>query len=55
MSDDQVLERFDSWLQDQDDNSVTALVMHQWLVPVEGKDAVIFPPTYPIERGENWL
>jgi CRISPR-associated protein Csb1 len=47
MNDDQVLERFDSWL--SDDTPFAALVMRQWLMPVEGKDAVIFPPTYPIE------
>ncbi|MBX5446393.1 type I-U CRISPR-associated RAMP protein Csb1/Cas7u [Sphaerobacter sp.] len=27
---------------------MAALVVRQWLMPVEGKDAVIFPPTYPI-------
>ncbi|HEV8259692.1 MAG TPA: type I-U CRISPR-associated RAMP protein Csb1/Cas7u, partial [Burkholderiales bacterium] len=43
----QLIERFDPWL--KDDSPVAALVMRQWLVPVEGKDAVIFPPTYPIE------
>lgn len=47
MNGDQVLERFDSWL--KDDSLAAALVMRQWLMPVEGKDAVIFPPTYPIE------
>jgi CRISPR-associated protein Csb1 len=50
MNDDQVLEQFDSWL--KDDSPVAALVIRQWLVPVEGRGAVIFPPTYPIE-GEN--
>lgn len=47
MTDDHVLQQFDSWL--KDDSTVAALVMRQWLVPVEGKDAVLFPPTYPIE------
>jgi CRISPR-associated protein Csb1 len=47
MNHDQVLEQFDSWL--KDDSPVAAMVVHQWLVPVEGKGAVIFPPTYPIE------
>jgi len=44
MSDAQVLNRFDDWL--KEDSAVAALVMRQWLVPVEGKEAVIFPPTY---------
>ena len=42
------LTRFDAWIKDESD--VAALVMRQWLESVEGKDAVIFPPTYPIER-----
>jgi CRISPR-associated protein Csb1 len=50
MNDTQVLEQFDLCL--NDDSPVAALVIRQWLAPVEGKDAVIFPPTYPIE-GEN--
>lgn len=41
--------RFDGWLKDGSD--VAALVMRQRLEPVEGRDAVIFPPTYPI--GQN--
>ncbi|HWP39775.1 MAG TPA: type I-U CRISPR-associated RAMP protein Csb1/Cas7u [Tepidisphaeraceae bacterium] len=36
--------QFDDWI--RDDSDVAALVMRQWLEPVEGKDAVIFPPTY---------
>lgn len=40
--------RFDDWIKDGSD--IAALVMRQWLEPVEGKDAVIFPPTYPIEQ-----
>lgn len=44
MSNAHVLQRFDDWL--QDDSPVAALVMCQRLAPVEGKDAVIFPPTY---------
>ena len=47
MNDDQVLKQFDSWL--NDDSPFAALVMRQWLIPVEGKDTVILPPTYPIE------
>lgn len=38
------INQFDDWL--KADSSVAALVMRQWLTPVEGKDAVIFPPTY---------
>ncbi len=41
------LTKYDEWL--KDDTDVAALVMRQWLEPVEGKGAVIFPPTYPIE------
>jgi CRISPR-associated protein Csb1 len=40
--------QFDDWL--RDDSDVAALVLRQWLEPVEGKNAVIFPPTYPIEQ-----
>jgi len=39
-----VIKRFDNWL--TDDSDVAALVMRQWLEPVEGRDAVLFPPTY---------
>ena len=42
--------QFDNWIEDESD--VAALVMRQWLESVEGKDAVIFPPTYPLEQ--NW-
>lgn len=44
------LTRFDAWL--EDDSDVAALTMRQWLEPVEGKDAVVFPPTYPIEQNK---
>jgi len=45
MSNKQVnVNQFDDWLKDESD--VAALVMRQRLEPVEGKDAVIFPPTY---------
>jgi CRISPR-associated protein Csb1 len=37
----------DAWLSNESD--VVALVVRQWLRPVEGEDAIIFPPTYPIE------
>ncbi len=40
----------DDWLKNESD--VAALVMRQRLVPVEGPDAVIFPPTYPIEQNK---
>ncbi len=46
----EVLNRYDEWL--KDDSDVAALVMHEWLMPVEGKDAVVFPPTYPIEQNK---
>lgn len=57
MSDEPViaLDSSDSWL--ADDSPAAALVMRQWLVPVEGKDAVIFPPTYATPEGvrkEDW-
>ncbi|GBD31889.1 hypothetical protein HRbin33_00850 [bacterium HR33] len=42
----ELVEKYDNWL--KDDSDVAALVMRQWLVPVEGKDAVIFPPTYTL-------
>jgi len=47
--------QFDEWL--TDDGDVAALVMHQWLEPVEGKDAVIFPPTHATPervKDEDW-
>jgi len=55
MSDEQVNARqFDDWL--RGDSDVAALVMRQWLAPVEGKDAIIFPPTYakPERTKEDW-
>lgn len=42
--------RFDDWLKDESD--VAAVVMRQWLEPVEGKDGVIFPPTYPVDQNK---
>jgi CRISPR-associated protein Csb1 len=57
MSNGQVkLERFDEWL--KENSAEAALVMRQWLEPVEGKDTVIFPPTYAPPEGmrrEGWL
>jgi CRISPR-associated protein Csb1 len=56
MSDHKVsLEQFNGWL--RDDSDAAALIMRQWLEPVEGKDAVIFPPTYAKPEGtkeEEW-
>ncbi len=43
------IEQFDDWL--KGDSSASALVMRQWLTPVEGKSAVIFPPTYATPVG----
>lgn len=40
--------KFDDWL--RDGSEIAALVMRQWLDPVEGKDAVIFPPTYTLDK-----
>lgn len=42
-----LLREYDDWLKDGSD--VAALVMRQWLEPVEGKDAVIFPSTYTLD------
>src|ERR671924_327065 len=51
MSNGQVdVRQFDKWL--KDDSEVAALVMRQWLEPVEGKDAIVFPPTYPIDQNK---
>jgi CRISPR-associated protein Csb1 len=44
----ETLTQFDHWLRDE--SEVAALVMRQWLVPVEGKDAVVFPPTYTLNE-----
>lgn len=56
MSDQQLdISRYDGWL--QDGSGVAALVMRQLLEPVEGKDAIIFPPTYlkpERMRDEDW-
>ena len=42
---------FDDWI--DDDGATAAVVMREWLESVEGPDAVIFPPTYPIERSRS--
>ncbi len=47
--------QFDSWLVDE--SPAAACVVRQWLEPAEGKDAVIFPPTYAPPEGskaEDW-
>jgi len=57
MSNDNVLKQFDDWL--KNDSSVAALVMRQWLKPVEevafgdGEKSVIFPPTYATGDNES--
>jgi CRISPR-associated protein Csb1 len=58
MSNGQVdVQNFDEWL--KDDSDVAALVMRQWLEPVEGEKGVIFPPTYAkaerMKEEEDWL
>ena len=42
--------QYDGWL--TEDSEVAALVMRQRLIPVEGIGAVIFPPTYPIDKNK---
>lgn len=46
MTGDKVLNKFDDWIKDESD--FAALTMREWLEPAE-EDAVIFPPTYPME------
>jgi CRISPR-associated protein Csb1 len=49
-------EQFDEWL--KDDSDFVALVLHQRLEPVDGKNTVIFPPTYAKPQGarqDDWL
>jgi len=48
--------QYDEWL--KDDSNGAALIMRQCLEPVEGKDAVIFPPTYAKPermKEEDWV
>ena len=50
------VDQFDDWL--NDDGEVAALVMRQWLEPVEGEDGISFPPTYAKPKRmteEDWL
>lgn len=42
------LDKFDDLLKDP--SEYAAITLRQWMEPVEGKDAIIFPPTYPIEK-----
>lgn len=42
------LTKYDRWI--EDGSAAAALVKRQWLESVEGADAVVFPPTYPIEQ-----
>ena len=43
------LQRFDDWLQD---GGPAALVIREWLMPVEGRDGVFFPATFA--AGDNF-
>jgi len=45
-----LLDRFDTWI--NDGSNVAALTLRQWLEPVEGEDAVVFPPTYPLDSNK---
>ncbi len=50
------IDKYDNWL--KGGSSAAALVMRQWLMPVEGKGAVVFPPTYAPPEGmkeTEWL
>lgn len=55
MSNTTNLQRFDEWL--REDSATAAITLRQWLEPIEGKDAVIFPPTFAKPertRDEDW-
>jgi len=55
MTNEQILTQFDSWLDNESPHA--ALTFRAWLTPVEGRDAVIFPPTYAPPRNrpkEDW-
>jgi CRISPR-associated protein Csb1 len=43
MQNDKLLEKYDEWL---NDNGPSALVIREYLMPVEGHDGVIFPATF---------
>lgn len=44
--------KYDSWI--RDDSEFAALVFRQSLMPVEGMDAVFFPPTYLMDGGAGY-
>lgn len=51
-----VNEKYDQWL--MENGEIAALTLKQYLASVEGKNAVIFPPTYSKPEGwkeEDWL
>lgn len=48
---DQLLKRFDGWLQD---DGPAALVLREHLMPVEGRDGVIFPATFAASAGDGF-
>ena len=43
MQNNELLEKYDAWL---NDNGPSALVIREYLMPVEGKDGIIFPATF---------
>lgn len=43
-------EQYDQWLLDE--SEIAALTIRQQLIPIEGEDAVFFPPTYPIDQNK---
>jgi CRISPR-associated protein Csb1 len=43
MQNDELLKKYDAWL---NDNGPSAIVIREYLMPVEGKDGVIFPATF---------
>ncbi len=45
-----VLKRFDAWLSD---DGPAALVIREHLMPVEGEDGVLFPPTFAASEGKK--
>jgi hypothetical protein len=46
------IDQFDSWLNDA---GPAALLFHRTLLPVEGKESWIFPPTFaPSESVDDW-
>jgi CRISPR-associated protein Csb1 len=46
-----LLTTFDDWL---DHSGPAALVIHEYLVPVEGPDGVLFPPTFAAASGDGF-